>query len=174
MRKVTKDAANDSERRYTAFRPGERRRKAPVLLKHGRELKCSLESLSIPPSHTHTSMVFKFDSDSVFIHNCKLSFGEFDWASYSPPPLKTPLPIFPLFLSAKLSSHLYMCTSSNHSDWVTANRYKTLDSRGQIVMCHVWFSNYQLSSTNISFLPFLSWYWLKILMLFNKEMNCAN
>lgn len=35
--------------------------------------------------HTRTSTAFKFDCDSVFIHNCKLFFGEFGGASYSPP-----------------------------------------------------------------------------------------
>lgn len=37
--------------------------------------------------HTHTSTEFKFDCDSLFIHNCKLFFGECGGASYSPPSL---------------------------------------------------------------------------------------
>lgn len=51
---MTEDAANDSESRYAVFTLTERCRKAPILLKQGRELKCSLESLSIPLSDPHT------------------------------------------------------------------------------------------------------------------------
>lgn len=53
---------NDSESRYPVFTPANSKRKAPspVITRVGerklnsRQLKCSLESLSIPPSPTHT------------------------------------------------------------------------------------------------------------------------
>lgn len=97
---------NDSESRYPVFTLANSKEKPLSCYNAGgnrklnsRQLKCSLESLSIPLSSTHTcthtSTELKFDCDSVFIHNCKLFFGEFGGASYSPPrSFPTLVPIF--------------------------------------------------------------------------------
>lgn len=123
MRKVTEDAANDLESRYAEFA-------LPSSVEKPRPVKTG-EGLSAPWNHsafhrlihTHTPTVLKFDCDSVFIHNCKLFFGEFDWASCSPPSFSTSSPSIspPLSFEKAVSTLGYtVCTSSNHGDCLIA------------------------------------------------------